>query len=91
MRFSTRQDADGLVDRISCPRRITEPLEGKFSMSGSTNVVFSPGQVYRRRDLHEKFGGQRQGGISTPEKAPFIFLITGDSGKRHGYSRRMDG
>jgi 5-methylcytosine-specific restriction protein A len=55
-------------------------------MSGSTNVVFSPGQVYRRRDLHEKFGGQRQGGISTPAKAPFIFLITGDSGKRHGYS-----
>jgi hypothetical protein len=49
-------------------------------MSGSTNVVFSPGQVYRRRDLHETFGGQRQGGISTPAKAPFIFLITGDSG-----------
>jgi hypothetical protein len=58
----------------------------KFSMSGSTNVVFSPGQVYRRRDMHEKLGGQRQGGISTPAKAPFTFLITGDSGKRHGYS-----
>jgi hypothetical protein len=55
-------------------------------MNGSTDVVFSPGQVYRRRDLHAKFGGQRQGGISTPTKAPFIFLITGDSGKQHGYS-----
>ena len=55
-------------------------------MNGSTEVVFSPGQMYRRRDLHEKFGGQRQGGISTPAKAPFIFLITGDSGKQHGYS-----
>jgi 5-methylcytosine-specific restriction protein A len=52
----------------------------------STDVVFSPGRVYRRRDLHAKFGGQRQGGISTPAKAPFIFLITGDSGKQHGYS-----
>ncbi len=55
-------------------------------MNGSMNVVFSPGEIYRRRDLHEKFGGQRQGGISTPAKAPFIFLITGDSGKQHGYS-----
>jgi hypothetical protein len=55
-------------------------------MNGSTDVVFSPGQVYRRRELHEKFGGQRQGGISTPAKAPFILLITGDSGKQHGYS-----
>lgn len=55
-------------------------------MNGSTDVVFSPGRVYRRRDLHAKFGGQRQGGISTPAKAPFILLITGDSGKQHGYS-----
>ena len=55
-------------------------------MTVSSEVVFSPGQMYRRRNLHEKFGGQRQGGISTPAKAPFIFLITGDSGKQHGYS-----
>jgi hypothetical protein len=55
-------------------------------LNGNTDVAFSPGQVYRRRDLHAKFGGQRQGGISTPAKAPFIFLITGDSGKQHGYS-----
>ena len=32
------------------------------------------------------WGGQRQGGISTPTKEPFIFLITGDSGRQHGYS-----
>ncbi|MCU1305251.1 MAG: nuclease [Candidatus Sulfotelmatobacter sp.] len=55
-------------------------------MNGSTDFVFSPGQVYRRRELHDKFGGQRQGGISTPAKVPFVFLITGDSGKQHGYS-----
>src|SRR5438874_1796610 len=55
-------------------------------MNGSQNAVFVPGQMYRRRELHEKFGGQRQGGISTPAKAPFIFLITGESGKQHGYS-----
>jgi len=55
-------------------------------MNGSTEITFSPGQMYRRRELHEKFGGQRQGGISTPAKAPFILLITGESGKQHGYS-----
>jgi len=55
-------------------------------MNVSMDVVFTPGQIYRRRDLHAKVGGQRQGGISTPANAPFIFLITGDSGKQHGYS-----
>jgi 5-methylcytosine-specific restriction enzyme A len=55
-------------------------------MTGNKDFVFSPGQLYRRRDLHERFGGQRQGGISTPAKARFIFLITGDSSKQHGYS-----
>src|SRR5262245_19571033 len=47
--------------------------------------MFIPGQLYRRRDLHLQFGGQRQGGISTPAKAPFVMLITGDSGSRYGY------
>lgn len=47
---------------------------------------FNPGQLYRRIDLHKKFGGQRQGGISTPAKTPFVMIITGDSGKRHGYA-----
>lgn len=55
-------------------------------MKGSEDVVFIPGQMYRRRELHERFGGQRQGGISTPARAPFILLITGESGKQHGYS-----
>ena len=65
---------------------IPTELKEAVSMNGSTAVVFSPGQVYRPRDLHAKFGRQRQGGNSTPAKAPFIFLITGDSGKQHGYS-----
>lgn len=55
-------------------------------MDGTEDVVFVPGQLYRRRDLHQKYGDQRQGGISTPAKAPFILLITGESGKQHGYS-----
>jgi len=52
----------------------------------TSSVSFNSGQLYRRRELHEQFGGQRQGGISTPAKAPIILLITGESGKQHGYS-----
>ena len=34
-------------------------------MDGTEDVVFVPRQLYRRRDLHQKYGGQRQGGIRT--------------------------
>jgi 5-methylcytosine-specific restriction enzyme A len=44
-----------------------------------------PEQIYRRRDLHAEFGGQRQGGISTPADAPAILLFTGFTGLQHGY------
>jgi 5-methylcytosine-specific restriction protein A len=50
------------------------------------NISFNPGETYRRRDLHEKYGGQEQGGISTPAKYPIIMLFTGDSGEQYGYS-----
>lgn len=40
---------------------------------------------YRRRDLHNLFGGQLQGGISTPSKHPMVFLFTGDTGELYGY------
>ena len=47
--------------------------------------MFELGKVYRRRDLHAEFGGQRQGGIVTPVGQPLIFLITGEAGLRYGY------
>lgn len=40
---------------------------------------------YRRRDLHNVYGGQWQGGISTSSTHPMIFLFTGDSGEQYGY------
>ena len=40
--------------------------------------------IYRRRDLHAAFGGQRQGGISTPSDR--ILLFTGFSGAQNGYN-----
>lgn len=44
-----------------------------------------PGQVIARRDLHRALGGQRQGGISTPARAPVVMLFSGDQGKKFGY------
>jgi len=44
--------------------------------------MFEVGRVYNRRlDIHEPYGGQRYGGISTPRNRPSIFLFTGESGE----------
>ncbi len=49
-------------------------------------INFIPGQVYhRRRDIHSKYGGQQQGGISTPTNHPIILIFTGDTGSKYGY------
>jgi 5-methylcytosine-specific restriction enzyme A len=55
--------------------------------------MFELGKVYRRRDLHEEYGGQQQGGIVTPTSTPVILLITGDAGLGFGYNdeARPDG
>ena len=43
-------------------------------------------QTYvRRPDIHEPFGGQQQGGISTPARAPGIFIFTGHGAEGVGY------
>ena len=52
----------------------------------NTEPLFVPGQLYnRQRDLHARFGGQEQGGMMTPARHNLIFLVTGDSGRQHGY------
>jgi len=43
------------------------------------------GLEYVRRDIHERLGGQSQGGISTPKQQPVILLFTGLGGERYGY------
>lgn len=48
--------------------------------------MFEIGRLYnRRRDIHERFEGQRQGGMSTPAEHPLIFLFTGEGGAAYGY------
>ncbi len=46
---------------------------------------FVPGQLYRRRALHAKYGGSYQSGISFSAKAPVVFIFTGESGHQYGY------
>jgi 5-methylcytosine-specific restriction enzyme A len=47
---------------------------------------FVPGKNYHRvNEIHSIYGGQRQGGISTPAKYPMIFIFSGDSGAQYGY------
>lgn len=55
------------------------------------NYPIRVGQEYRRKtDIHEKYGGNRQSGISTSATQPFIFLFTGEGGEQHGYSDGFD-
>ena len=54
-------------------------------------MVFEVGRIYnRRQEIHEPYGGQWQGGISTPADQPFIFLFTGESGEQYGYRDGWD-
>ena len=44
-------------------------------------------RLYRRRaEIHSRFGGQQQGGISTPAEWPFLLLFSGSEGGAFGYS-----
>ena len=52
----------------------------------ATDLPFEVGALYsRREDIHGRFRGQQQGGISTPADFPFVILFTGEAGKQHGY------
>ncbi|WP_308369842.1 HNH endonuclease [Serratia marcescens] len=47
--------------------------------------ILEKGEVYKRKYLHDLYGGQEQGGISTPKEFPVIFIFTGEAGETHGY------
>lgn len=43
------------------------------------------GEIYKRKELHDHFKGNRQSGISIPAKLNVIFLIDSSGGDNHGY------
>jgi hypothetical protein len=46
------------------------------------------GDVVRRRSIHRAYGGQQQGGISTPKSIPDILIFTDPkSGAQYGYDK----
>lgn len=49
------------------------------------NWDLTPGEVYQRRQLHARLGGQGQGGISTPRGRPIVLLFAGEQGALYGY------
>ena len=58
----------------------------KYILENIISMAYEIERLYHRvGDIHEKYDGQRQGGISTPSKGPYIFLFTGKAGEQHGY------
>jgi hypothetical protein len=49
-------------------------------------LPFDVGALYNRKEqIHAVFGGQQQGGISTPKGTPLVIAFTGEAGMSHGY------
>lgn len=54
------------------------------------NNLFILNQIYKRSQIHDQYGGSRQGGISISVKFPFIFIFSGKSGNQHGYNDQRE-
>ncbi len=53
--------------------------------------MFEKGRLYRRQDdIHGEYGGQQEGGISTPSAKPYIFIFTGETDEDYGYYDRWE-
>ena len=49
-------------------------------------IDVKPGEKIKRTELHERYGGRRQGGISPSKQTPNVFLFTDQTqGAIHGY------
>jgi 5-methylcytosine-specific restriction protein A len=46
---------------------------------------FPIGSLWKRASIHDILGGQRQGGISTPSRKPYIILFSSPRGEEYGY------
>ena len=40
--------------------------------------------------IHDQYGGNRQGGIASSAKVPYIFIFSGKAGHQHGYKDQWD-
>lgn len=68
----------------------TEPIQQQAA--SLTDLRFELEAVYDREwEIHRPFGGNRRSGISKSARFPSIFIFTGVSGKKSGYTDRWDG
>lgn len=51
---------------------------------------FTTGTKYRRKELHDQFGGMRQSGIAPSRQVPVVFIFTGETGELYGYEDEFD-
>jgi hypothetical protein len=68
----------------------TEIVRQHFSDNkvNSVSWLLEVGDRTRRREVHAAYGGQQQGGISTPRRIRDILIFTDPvNGARHGYDR----
>jgi 5-methylcytosine-specific restriction protein A len=52
--------------------------------------MFEKGKVYKRTEIHDKFGGSRQSGIAASAQYPYIFIFSDRTGLQHGYIDRWE-
>ncbi len=50
--------------------------------------MFNEGEVLKRAQIHDLYGGNRQNGISVSAKFPYIFIFSGKAGHQWGYQDR---
>ncbi|MEQ9062793.1 MAG: HNH endonuclease [Vicingaceae bacterium] len=55
-----------------------------------TALPFIPEQSYKRSEIHDRFGGNRQSGICPSTSYPYIFIFSGKTGKQYGYEDGWD-
>jgi 5-methylcytosine-specific restriction enzyme A len=79
-------DITAIVQTYEQIMRVINVVQSRNDTSSLAYNKFQIGRVYNRRsDIHARFGGSWQGGISPSGSAPFVFIFTGDTGDQFGY------
>jgi 5-methylcytosine-specific restriction protein A len=53
-------------------------------------LPFIPNQIFRRSEIHDQYGGNRQSGICPSATFPYIFIFSGSQGHVHGYKDQWE-
>jgi hypothetical protein len=80
------QQVIGPVPRESLSAVIASTPRSATARIGCTlSLMFTQGQIYKRREIHDRFGGNFQSGIASSSKKPLVFIFTTETGKQFGY------